>query len=108
MYQVPLTNLPNQNIAFNIDGAYWQIHVYQSDKYMCADIKIDGAAVASGVRCFGGIPLLQYAYMYLPNLGNFVFDSDADYTNFGTSCNLFYLSQSELKEFNSLLLKGAA
>ena len=75
---------------------------------MCADITRNGVSIASGVRCFGGIPLLQYSYMYLPNFGNFVFDSDADFTNFGVSCNLYYLEQNELQQFNELIANGAA
>jgi len=71
---------------------------------MCADITNNGEPVASGVRCFAGQPLMQYPYMYEPNFGNFVFDSDADWTNFGGDCNLYYLEQAELQEFQELML----
>lgn len=108
MYQVPITALPNQNISFNVDGAYWQIHVYQSVLHMCIDVARNGTPVASGVRCFVGIPVLQYEYMYLPNFGNFVFDSDVDWTNFGVSCNLYYLQQNELQQFMSMVQSGVS
>lgn len=108
MNQIPITALPNQTISFNVDGSYWQIHLYQCVNFMCADITRDGAAVVSGVRCFVGIPLMPYPSMYLPNLGNFIFDSEVDWTNFGVSCNLFYLQQSELIAFEALVLSGVA
>jgi len=106
MYQIPLAGVANQSISFNVDGAYWQLHVYQSISHMCIDIAQNGVAIASGVRCFVGIPLMQYPYMYLPNFGNFVFDSNPDWTNFGTSCNLYYLEQAELNEFTEAIMSG--
>lgn len=104
MFQVPLAATPNQTFAFSQDGAYWQIKVYQSINFMCADITRNGAVVIQGVRCFGGIPLMPYDYMWRPQYGNFMFDSDADWTNFGSSCSCYYLSADELDEFQALIL----
>jgi hypothetical protein len=108
MYQVPLTSVPNQDIAFNIDGAYWQVHIFQSINFMCADIMLNGSPVIYGVRCFGGVALMPYEYMYQPLYGNFVFDSDADWTNFGTSCNLYYLENAEFAQYQTAYLTGVA
>lgn len=99
MYQVPLTQQANQAIAFNQDGAYWRVRVFQSINFMCADIYRNNVPVILGVRCFGGVPLMPYDYMWKPNFGNFVFDKDADYTEFGESCSLYYLSESELDTY---------
>ncbi len=99
MLLVPLTQVPNQALSFNADGALWSIHVFQAGKFVCADIAINGILVFNGVRCFGGTKLLQYAYMTSPDLGNFLFDEDADWTNFGGSCHLYYVSKAELAEF---------
>lgn len=104
MFQVPLSQVPNQSVAFNADGAYWQVRLYQSIDFMCADITRNGTPVITGVRCFGGIPLMPYPYMYLPSYGNFVFDSNADWTNFANSCNLYYMSQDELGQLDELIL----
>jgi hypothetical protein len=108
MFQVPLTSIPNQSIAFNVDGAYWQVHVYQSISFMCADITRNGQPVITGVRCFGGIALMPYEYMYEPTFGNFIFDSDADWTNFGLTCNLYYVEQAEFEQFEAMLLSGVS
>lgn len=107
MQQIPLEALPNQTISFNVDGAYWQLKVYQTIQFMTADIYRNGQPVSTGIRCFGGIPLLQYEYMFLPGFGNFIFDSDADWTNFGTNCNLYYLNKTELQQFNEDVLSGS-
>ena len=101
MLLIPLAQVPNQAVSFTADDALWTIHVYQSAKFVCADIAINGEFKINAVRCFGGIQLLQYNYMTAPDLGNFLFDEDADWTNFGGSCTLYYLSQAELAEFNA-------
>jgi len=44
--------------------------------------------------------------MYQPNFGNFMFDSDADWTEFSASCNLYYLEQDEIAEFTDALQAG--
>lgn len=106
MFQIPLSALPNQSISFNVDGAYWQLKLYQAVNSMCADISRDGNPIANGVRCYGGIPLMQYSYMSAPAFGNFVFDADADWTNFGTECNLYYLAMSEMDQLSALISSG--
>lgn len=107
MLLIPLAQVPNQALSFNADNALWSIHIYQGDSFMCADIFRNSVSLQRCVRAFGGIELLQYNYMTAPNYGNFMFDEDADWTNFGGSCKLYYLSQAELKEFNDAIrLKG--
>lgn len=99
---IPLTSVPNQSVAFNVDGAYWQIHIFQASEAMHADITRNGTTLISGTGCFGGIGLLPYDYLYEPTFGNFIFDSDADWTQFGTSCKLYYLTKTELAQYNVL------
>lgn len=117
MLAIPLSQVANQQVSFSADGVLWTVKVYQSINFMCADISrsplpSDPAGTSgpvpliSGIRCFGGTPLLQYAYQYAPNLGNFIFDSDADWTNFGATCQLYYLEQSEIGQFLSALEQG--
>jgi hypothetical protein len=107
MLAIPLSQVANQSVSFNADGVLWTVHLYQSINFVCADISINGTLIVTAVRCFGGIPLLQYAYLSAPNLGNFCFDSDGDWTQFGASCNLYYLEQSELQEFLTALAQAA-
>lgn len=102
MFKVPLVAVPNQEIAFNADGAYWQLHIYQAISHMYADVSRDGVKLIDGVGCYGGIALLPYKHLYMPNFGNFIFDSDADWTMFGDSCELYYLTLEELTEYRAL------
>lgn len=104
MKKIPLVAAPNQKLAFNADGAYWQLHIYMAINHMCADISKNGAAVINGVRCVSGVPLMPYSYMSAPNFGNFIFDSDADWELFDSTCNLYYLSKAEIEEYKSELL----
>jgi len=117
MLAIPLSQIANQSVEFNADGVLWSIKVYQSINFVCADVSRsilpsdpDGTTgpvpLVNGIRCFGGIPLLQYAWQYEPNLGNFIFDSDADWTNFGATCQLYYLEQDEISEFLAALQAG--
>jgi hypothetical protein len=106
MFQVPIIAVPNQYVSFNVDSVYWQLHVYQSINFMCADIAQNGVPIMTGIRCFSGTPLMPYPYMYEPDLGNFIFDSDGDWTNFGTSCNLYYLQAQEFADFMASVSVG--
>jgi hypothetical protein len=102
MYKIPLTSIPNQAVSFNLDGAFWKIHIFQAVDRMYMDISRGGEVIILGSRCLGGIPLMPYTYMFAPNFGNFIFDSDADWTLFGDSCNLFYLPSAEYAEYAQL------
>ena len=106
MYKIELNPVPNQTVSFNLDGAFWQIHIYQSISFMCADITLNGRRIISGVRCFAGIGLMPYSYMTAPRFGNMVFDSDADWSGFGSVCNLYFLDAAEYAEFKNLMLTG--
>lgn len=102
MNLIPLTAVPNQSVAFNVDGAYWQLRFYQAVDKMYADFSRDGAVLITGVRCFGGIGILPYVHLYLPSYGNFIFDGEVDWNNFGVSLNLYYLTLDEYKKYQAL------
>lgn len=100
---IPLAAVPNQSVAFNVDGAYWQIHIFQAVDKMYADVTRNGSVLITGTGCFGGIGILPYNYLVSPNFGNFIFDVDADWEQFGSACKLYYLTKPEIEQFNSLL-----
>lgn len=99
---IPLTAVPNQSVAFNVDGAYWQVHLYQAVDKVYADVSRNSEVLITGVRCFGGVGLLPYDYMYMPNFGNFIFDGPVDWTTFGVSCRLYYLPLTEYQRYQTL------
>ena len=74
---------------------------------MVIDITRDGNAIVTGQRCLIAQPLMPYSYQW-SGFGNLVFDNDPDWNNFGTTCNLYYLSAQELSDFQDLLIFGTA
>lgn len=103
MQKIPLISVPNQRMEFNADGAYWQIHLYTALTVMVADVSRNGAKIVSGQRCYAGIKLLPHAYMTAPNFGNFIFNGNPDWEQFGTNVDLFHLSASEMEIYENLL-----
>lgn len=103
--QIPLSKLASQEVSFNTDGAYWTIKVYPGVTHMIAEISRNGTLLMSGIRCFGGYKLLPYDYMSAGGFGNFIFDSDADWENFGDygTCNLYYLTADEMEDYESII-----
>jgi len=106
MNPIPLAATPNQSLTFNVDGAFWQLHVYQAINQMYMDITRNNVPVISGIRCLGGVGLMPYKYMYAPTYGNFIFDSDADFNLFGSACNLYYLNAAEYQSYKQMLKAG--
>lgn len=105
MLIVPLSSVPNQRITFNVDGAYWELYVYAAIEHMCCDITRNGELLINAVRCFGGIPLMPYDYIQ-GEFGNFIFNADADWELFGGQVQLYYLTNSEMSEYNAQLVEG--
>ena len=103
MQKIPLISVPNQRLEFNADGAYWQIHIYTALTVMVADVSRNGVNIINGQRCFAGIKLLPYAYMTAPNFGNFIFNGEPDWEQFGVSVDLYHLSAAEMQEYESML-----
>jgi hypothetical protein len=106
MQQIPLSKVPSQDLSINLDGVYWRINLHLSMQFVCATIVRDGETLISSVRCFVDQPLLPYPYMYEPNFGNFLFDSDVDWENFDGSCSLYYLNSEEFKQYLAIKKAG--
>ncbi|WVW37740.1 putative virion structural protein [Aeromonas phage Gekk3-15] len=101
MQVIPISNLPNQTLAFTADGAYWELKIYQSVDYMCVDISINSELLICGFRCTEGMLLLPFDYLWDPEFGNLVFDSVPDWEKFGTECFLYYLDNAEANEWQT-------
>lgn len=106
MYQIPLTNVPNQTISFTVDGAFWSIRLFQAINHMCADVTRASSPIITATRCFGGFPIMPYPYMHAPNFGNFIFDSEPDWELFDGRCNLYYLTADEFAQYMTDLDQG--
>lgn len=106
MMQIPLAIIPNQTLSFVADSDLWELHIFQAVSLMYMDIKINGNLILSATRCVGGSLLIPYDYMWKPKYGNLVFDATPDWEQFGVTCNLLYLSNSEAKTWEGLTNGG--
>lgn len=110
MERIPLSKVASQTVSFTADSEYWTIKVYPAISHMAADVSLNGTTLISGIRCFAGYPVVPYQYLIGDTLGNFIFDTEPDWENFGTSptCNLYYLTAAELASYNALIETGDA
>lgn len=106
MFQIPLSALPSPDLTVTLDGAYWRLSFFLSINFVCVDIERNGQKIVTGDRCYMGQPLMPHKYMHAPEFGNFIFDNEVDWENFGGTCNLYYLNAEEFAEYNSLVQKG--
>lgn len=101
MQLIPISNLPNQSLSFSADGSYWELRLYQGAENMLVDITRNSELIISGFRCVEGSLLIPFDYLWDPMSGNLVFDSVPNWEEFGITCSLYYLGNSEAKEWQS-------
>lgn len=105
MFQIPITNIPNQEFSINLDGSIYDISIYSTGdatipgtEIMVMDIIRDNNIILTGARCVSGFPVIPY--QYLEN-GNFIFstmnDEYPDWNQFGITQFLYFATQSELE-----------
>lgn len=96
MFLIPLEQSPNQQFTAVLDGYRYAVRLTTCAGITCADIERDDVVVISGVRCVGGF-VIPYPYL---EAGNFWFETDdgeyPDYTLFGDTQFLYYLTQAEV------------
>jgi hypothetical protein len=96
---IPLQNIPNQKFSVQLDENYYNFDIYSTSGAMSFDLSRNGVVLLTGFRIVSGSLWLRYPYLedfqgnfFLRTLNN----SIADYTQFGISQNLIYLSNAEL------------
>lgn len=99
MKKIPLNATANQSLSFSVDGKFWEIHIFQAIDHMYVDINIDGETMVRGSRCVGGEFLLPYDHLWKESSGNLVFDEEPDWELFEDSCNLYYMTNAEARQF---------
>ena len=99
MREIPLQNIPNQEVETVINSTVFNIRLHTIRQITVADVYINRALICAGVRCVPGIPLIPLPYV-AEQYGNFIFWClDANYPVyelFGASQRLLYLSPGEL------------
>lgn len=97
MKQINLSILPNQSFSVQLDEIRYDFTIKSTAGIMMYDMKRDNEYVLRGQRIVAGAALIPYRYK---EKGNFVIlvenDDLPDYTKFGISQKLYYLSEIEL------------
>lgn len=98
MKLIPLSAVPNQSFSVRLDNSVYEMTVKEASGCMCIDINRDNNIIVQGQRITSRTPVLPYRYQ---EKGNFIFltlnEDLPDYSKFGISQRLLYLSASELE-----------
>lgn len=94
---IPLTAEANQEFTVRLSDHRFTLRIKEANGVMVADVTIDDVLRLSGTRVLAGEPIIPYEYLAE---GNFIIitDGDAlpDYTQFGVTQTLVYLSAAEI------------
>jgi hypothetical protein len=97
MQIVPLSSDPNQELTVRQDGFRYSLRLKSVNGVMVVDISVDGVVILFGSRVLAGTPLIPYRYL---EDGNFLLLTNneelPDYTQFGLTQTLVYLSPDEI------------
>ena len=97
MIDIALAAVPNQSLSIQLDARGYVITLHQASGCVVATITRDDLTVVDGMRVTPGTALLPYRYQ---EAGNFILttqdDALPDYTQFGVTQFLTYLSADEL------------
>lgn len=101
-YYIELQPLPNQQFTTTINNINLTVDlkVAGNDDIMLFALQINDEYVCPYVPVFANQGLLPYKYMVSEVGGNFFFETEEDeyplYSNFGTTCKLYFITEDEL------------
>lgn len=102
-YAIDLNNeYANQEFDITIEEIENSIHVLLQtlDEVLTMSVFVNNKQLGEPFLCFPNKPVIPYPYMEDILGGNFVFETEDEnypnYENFGTTCNLFFLTKDEL------------
>jgi hypothetical protein len=102
MINIELKQLPNQSTSITLNGNIYDITIRSTTNSTTATIARNGSVLVSNIRILPLYPILPYRYL---ENGNFCLITDADdlpdYTLFGVSQSLVYLTPDELTELRN-------
>lgn len=100
MIDLDLAVLPNQTIAAQIEGDYYELTIKLVGALMCATVVRNSETVVEGHRITPGELLLPYPHM---GAGNFLLTTEAgalpDYLEFGQTQYLSWLTADEVAQY---------
>lgn len=103
MQNVPIQALPSQSFSVPLDNNQWDITIRTANGVIAVTLVLNGVTVIENMRAVGGMRIIPDQYQ---ENGNFVFVTQnfqvPDYTQFGISQKLIYLSAAELEVIRQL------
>ena len=97
MLEIPISALPRQSFSIQLGQSFYDFVITACQDIMAFTIVRDGTLIVSGQRAVAGYPIIPYEYL---EDGNFlVLTNDEeypDYTQFGITQSLMYITQEEL------------
>jgi hypothetical protein len=94
-----LLAIPNQSIVTTQDSNRYELRFVACNGCVACDVTLNGQTLFAGVRIVAGVPIIPFPYLEAED-GNFIIVCDTedliDYTLFGSSQNLYYLSNAEM------------
>lgn len=102
MIEIALVALPNQSFSLRLDSNLYNLTIKETNGCMCATIVRNNVTLLSNVRLVAQFPIIPYIYL---EAGNFIIstldDDLPDWTKFGISQTLLYVSEAELGELRA-------
>jgi len=102
MIEIPLQPLPNQSFFITLDDNQWNFTLKTTNGVVSASISLNGVVIVSNVRCVANQVIIPSVYL---ESGNFLFLTQnfqlPDYTQFGITQRLVYVTALELESFRA-------
>ena len=104
-YKIELNNsLPNQTFPTTVNKVEMEVFIklagQEDNQIMLFALRVDNDYLCPFVPVFANQGVLPYPYMVSEAGGNFFFITEngeyPNYTNFGTTCNLYFITEDEL------------
>jgi hypothetical protein len=98
MLSLPISAIPNQSFSARLEDSIYDFTIKALNGAASISIARDNVTIIEATRLTPGTPVLPYSYLAT---GNFVFttlgDELPDYTKFGVSQELVYLTAAEVE-----------
>lgn len=97
MQQIPIQALPNQAFSIPLDDNQWDFTIRTANGTIAVTLVRNGTMIIENMRAVAGMKIIPSIY---EEAGNFAFITQnfqvPDYTQFGTTQQLIYISADEL------------
>ena len=94
---ITIDAIPSQSFTVTLGGNNYEIKIYSIDGHMSYDLSINSVQIIAGFKMVNDVLLLAYVHQEVS--GNILLqiaeDEIPDYTRFGLSQFLYYLTEDE-------------